>query len=56
MKKVHKKRLMKAQIPFASEVERMGVHRAPVLATAPKSAAAQSYQALHDEVMDRICA
>ncbi len=54
MKKAHKKRLMKAQIPFASEVERMGVHRAPVMATAPKSAAAQSYQALHDEVMKRI--
>ncbi|MEQ8899818.1 MAG: AAA family ATPase [Roseovarius sp.] len=54
MKKAHKKRLMKAQIPFASEVERMGVHRAPVMATSPKSVAAQSYQALHDEVMDRI--
>lgn len=54
MKKAHKKRLMKAQIPFASEVERMGVHRAPVMATSPKSAAAQSYQALHDEVMGRI--
>lgn len=54
MKKAHKKRLMKAQIPFASEVERMGVHRAPVMATAPKSAAARSYQALHDEIMDRL--
>ena len=54
MKKAHEKRLMKAQIPFASEVERMGVHRAPVMATAPKSTAAQSYRALHDEVMDRI--
>lgn len=54
MKKAHKKRLMKAQVPFASEVERMGVHRAPVMATAPASAAARSYQALHDEVTDRI--
>ncbi|MEI4234830.1 ParA family protein [Roseovarius sp. D22-M7] len=54
MKRSHKKRLMKTQIAFASEIERMGVHRAPVMATAPKSAAAQSYQALHDEVMDRI--
>lgn len=56
MKKAHKKRLMKAQVPFASEVERMGVHRAPVMATAPKSAVAQSYQALHDEVINRIFA
>ncbi|WP_071673426.1 ParA family protein [Nioella nitratireducens] len=54
MKQAHKKRLMKTQIAFASEIERMGVHRAPVMATAPKSAAAQAYQALHDEVMDRI--
>ncbi len=54
MKRSHKKRLMKTQIAFASEIERMGVHRAPVMATAPKSAAAQSYQALHDEVMNRI--
>lgn len=50
----HKKRLMKTQIAFASEIERMGVHRAPVMATAPKSAAAQAYQMLHEEVMDRI--
>lgn len=54
MKRSHKKRLMKTQIAFASEIERMGVHRAPVMASAPKSAAAQSYQALHDEVMNRI--
>lgn len=54
MKRSHEKRLMKTQIAFASEIERMGVHRAPVMATAPKSAAAQSYQALHDEVMNRI--
>lgn len=54
MKKAHKKRLMNAQIAFASEVERMGVHRAPVMATAPKSAVAKAYKALHDEVMDRI--
>ena len=54
MKQTHKKRLMKTQIAFASEIERMGVHRAPVMATAPKSAAAKAYQALHDEVTDRI--
>lgn len=54
MKRAHKKRLMKTQIAFASEIERMGVHRAPVMATAPKSAAARAYQTLHDEIMDRI--
>jgi chromosome partitioning protein len=45
---------MAARIPFASEIERMGVHRAPVMATAPNSAAAKAYTALHDELMQRI--
>ena len=54
MGKAHGKRIMRAQVPFASEVERMGVHRAPVTATAPRSAAAQGYRALHDELMKRM--
>jgi chromosome partitioning protein len=54
MRQAEGKRLLRSQIPFASEIERMGVHRAPVLATAPRSAAAEAYTLLHDELMDRI--
>lgn len=48
------KHLLAARIPFASEVERMGLHRAPVLATAPNTPAGRAYQALHDEFWARI--
>lgn len=50
----HGKRLMLAQVPFASEVERMGVNRAPVLATAPGSVAGRACQAVFDELMARV--
>ncbi|WP_350283085.1 AAA family ATPase [Nitrosomonas sp.] len=48
------KRIMAAKIPFASEIERMGMLRAPVLATAPNSPAGKAYQALFDELLERI--
>lgn len=48
------KRIMAARIPFASEIERMGIVRAPVLATAPNSPAGKAYQALFDELLERI--
>lgn len=51
MTAVHRKRLLDSRIPFASDIERMGVQRAPVVATSPNSAAAQAYRALSDEVM-----
>ncbi|WP_418592504.1 ParA family protein [Ponticoccus sp. (in: a-proteobacteria)] len=54
MSKAHKKRILKTQIPFSSDIERMGVHRAPVTATAPRSAAAQAYSALHRELVARL--
>ena len=50
----HGKRLLSAQVPFASEVERMGVNRAPVLATAPNSVAGRACQAVFDELMTRV--
>ncbi|WP_410216617.1 ParA family protein [Paracoccus sp. (in: a-proteobacteria)] len=53
MRQAHPKRFLAAQIPSASEVERMGVHRAPVTATATKSAIAGAYRALADEVLAR---
>lgn len=48
------KHFLAAQIPFASEIERMGVHRAPVLVSAPNCAASKAYQALSVEVATRL--
>lgn len=56
MAAAHPKRLMQTRIAFASEVERMGLHRAPVAVTAPSSAAAQAYDALHQEFAARVFA
>ena len=38
------------QIPYASEVERMGIHRMPLPAYAPSNAASTAYLALWEEV------
>jgi cellulose biosynthesis protein BcsQ len=46
--------LLKTQIPYASDVEKMGIHRMPVQAFAPKSVAANSYQALWEEMQCRL--
>ena len=42
--------VVKASIPAATEVELMGVERAPVVVSAPHSRAARAYRALWDEV------
>ena len=47
-------RFVTAQIPFASDIERMGPTRAPVLATAPRGAAGKAYQALFEEIAERV--
>jgi chromosome partitioning protein len=54
MRATYPKILMAAKIPFASDVERMGVHRAPVLVSAPSSASGKAYQALTDEITLRL--
>lgn len=54
MREEHPKRFLAAHIPFASEIERMGVMRAPVLASAPNSAAGKAYMALFAELAVRI--
>jgi chromosome partitioning protein len=54
MRATYPKTLMDTKIPFASDVERMGVHRAPVLVSAPNSAAGKAYQALTDEITQRL--
>lgn len=53
MTTAHPGRFTQAAIPFASEVERMGLARAPLLATAPASRAGKAYQALFDEIRQR---
>lgn len=46
--------LLKQTIPYASEVERMGVHREPVDSFAHGSRAAQAYRALWEEIKTRL--
>ncbi|MHB8467110.1 MAG: ParA family protein [Acidimicrobiales bacterium] len=46
--------IVSAAIPAASEVERMGVHRAPVAAFAPRSVAARAYAELWREIRARV--
>ncbi|MDE3204135.1 MAG: AAA family ATPase [Acidobacteriota bacterium] len=41
-------------IPAASDVERMGVERRPVVAYAPSGAAGRAYRALWDETVERL--
>ncbi len=43
-------RMLESSIPYASDVELMGVERRPVLDFAPRSVAGQSYQRLWDEL------
>lgn len=50
MNKLYRKRFLKACIPFASDIERMGQHRAPVSTFARRSAAASAYRALFEEL------
>jgi hypothetical protein len=41
-------------VPYWSEIERMTVRRAPLPAIAPRSAAAQVYVALWNEIDERL--
>jgi chromosome partitioning protein len=50
----HPGRFLATQIAFASDVERMGLTRAPVTATLPGSAAARAYRAFCDEMTARL--
>jgi len=46
--------VLRTAIPAASDVERMGRHRAPVGLFAPRCLAARAYQALWDEIRGRL--
>jgi len=50
----HPPGLLASRIPYASEVEQMGSHRAPLVAFAPASRGARAYGALWQEVRDRL--
>lgn len=42
--------LLKPYVPFATDIERMGVNRAPVATYAGRSGAAEAYQAIWEEI------
>jgi chromosome partitioning protein len=46
--------VVQTAIPAATEVELMGVERAPVVVSAPRSRAARAYRSLWDEVRPRL--
>ncbi len=45
---------MESAVPYASDVEKMGLHRAPLASFAPRSPAARAYRLLWDEVKGRL--
>ena len=46
--------LLSAVVPYATEVERMGLDRIPVVQRAPASRAARAYETLWNELLDRL--
>lgn len=46
--------MLESCIPYASDVERMGIHRMPLLAYAPQIPAAKAYRSLWQEIKDRM--
>lgn len=50
MRKSYKKRFLKSTIPFSTDVERMGLHRAPVGAYAPNRPAGKAFGVLYNEI------
>lgn len=48
------KRFMTVHIPFATDVERMGIRRAPVIASVPRGMVSKRYQGLFEELVQRL--
>lgn len=48
------KNILISQIPYRSEIERMGIDRAPVAATHPNSASTEAYTDLWEEIKNHI--
>lgn len=47
------KRVLLTAIPFSTDIEKMGIHRAPVLSYSKSKAAAKAYTALWQEISDK---
>jgi chromosome partitioning protein len=54
MQSEYPKRFLQSTIPFSTEIEKMGVHRAPVASFAKTHHAGRSYRDLHAEVVSRL--
>ena len=54
MREAYPKRILEAALPFSTDVERMGVNRAPVLAFASERPSAQAYRQIYEEVQTRL--
>lgn len=54
LRDAYRKRFLKTSIPFSADIEKMGVHRAPVATFASGREAGKAYDALWREVMDRL--
>lgn len=50
----HKKAFLETCVPFSTDVEKMGVHRAPVMTYAHRRPAAKSYDSLWQEIQARL--
>lgn len=48
--------MLSTQIPYSSDVEKMGIHRAALPDFAPRGRGARAYKALWDEIQQRIAA
>lgn len=48
------KRFLSSSIPFSTDIEKMGVHRAPVLSYSKSKAASKAYQALWKEISNKL--
>lgn len=48
------KNLLKNYVPFSTEIEKMGVHRAPVVTYAGKDSAAHAYQDIWQEIEKKL--
>ena len=46
--------ILRTKIPYSSIIERMGIYREPVIKYRPKSIVTERYQALWDEIKERI--
>lgn len=51
---IAQERVLGAVIPYATQVEAMGIHRASVFEFAPKSPASEAYRALWQELLKRV--